>query len=313
MPALAAPLQRGAPRRAEMVAPPARSGGPGFIALPLQRSRQNHLLLRAFINGKPALLGVDTGAPVTAVAASRRAYFGLKPVQPGLGIPSRVEINGTFSSVVTAKTLRIGGLTLVNEHLVAIDLSNSANAAKQFKEKAIDGILGVDVLFATKAVLDCQAPMLILNSDPKSQRSATGVNRPGSQRIPFQVSDGQNLYVSSAINGRASKLMLDTGAFATLLHQPFVRRMKIPMRETRYTSAAVNLKQRGVHMAHIRNFSVGNLNLLGKDVGVINLEGLVHGPLLDGSPPVAGLLGAEILRNHHGVIDFGARCLYLKR
>src|SRR5258705_13932147 len=34
-----------------------------FEALPLVRSRQNHLLLRAFINGRPAWLTVDSGAP----------------------------------------------------------------------------------------------------------------------------------------------------------------------------------------------------------------------------------------------------------
>ena len=29
-------------------------------------------------------------------------------------------------------------------------------------------------------------------------------------------------------------------------------------------------------------------------------------------PPVAGLLGAETLRRHHGIIDFGTRTLYLR-
>ncbi|MDP9187573.1 MAG: hypothetical protein M3O72_09500, partial [Verrucomicrobiota bacterium] len=40
----------------------ADASSPRFEALPLTRSRQNHLLVRAFINGKPALLGVDSGA-----------------------------------------------------------------------------------------------------------------------------------------------------------------------------------------------------------------------------------------------------------
>jgi hypothetical protein len=47
-------------------------------------------------------------------------------------------------------------------------------------------------------------------------------------------------------------------------------------------------------------------------VGVIDLEGLIHDGLLEGSPPVAGLLGAETLRRHHGIIDFGTRTLYLR-
>ena len=45
-----------------------RATSPEFDALPLVRSRQNHLLVRAYINGKPAWLGVDSGAPVSAVA-----------------------------------------------------------------------------------------------------------------------------------------------------------------------------------------------------------------------------------------------------
>src|SRR4029077_10486088 len=50
-----------------------------FEALPLVRSRQNHLLVRAFINGKAAWLTVDSGAPVSAIALIGREYGGLKP------------------------------------------------------------------------------------------------------------------------------------------------------------------------------------------------------------------------------------------
>jgi hypothetical protein len=50
----------------------------------------------------------------------------------------------------------------------------------------------------------------------------------------------------------------------------------------------------------------------GKEVGVMNLEGLIHGDLLEGTPPVAGLLGSEFLRRNNAIIDFGNRRLYLK-
>jgi hypothetical protein len=55
------------------------------------------------------------------------------------------------------------------------------------------------------------------------------------------------------------------------------------------------------------------VDIIGKEVGVIDLEGLIHDGLLRGSPPVVGLLGGEILNGHHGIIDFGTRTLYLKR
>src|SRR5947207_15137161 len=79
-----------APVRVSKVSPESAQ----FQALPLERSRQNHLLVRAEINGKPALLGVDTGAPVSAIAASRREHFGLTALPDASKLPERLMING---------------------------------------------------------------------------------------------------------------------------------------------------------------------------------------------------------------------------
>ena len=286
------------------------SGALQYEALPLIRSAQNHLLVRAEINGKPALLGVDTGAPVSAVALNRRAYFGLTPTTAKSGIPTRLSINGAFNSVAIARNLRLGALNLVDEPMVLVDLGGMRRSNKRDE---IDGILGADILFPTKALLDCQRQLLILKINPSVPGTVPGFDMAGFRRIPMHVSEGFNLYVDGAVNGKKARLMVDTGAFATLLHSRFVRQMKIPMRDTPFSSSGVNLKHRGVQMATITRLSIGSMNLDRKDVGVINLEGLIHGGLLDASPPVVGLLGSEILRRHHGIIDFGTKSLYLKR
>ena len=283
-----------------------------FEALPLVRSRQNHLLVRAFINGKPAWLTVDSGAPVSAIALNRREYFRLKPTTTESKLPARVQINGAFNSVAIARELRIGALTLIDEPVVTVDFGYSARAARRVHEQEIDGIIGADILFPTQAVLDCERQLLILKTDPEVMGSFPGFDRRGLRAVPIQVSDDYNLYVNGSVNGKPAKLMVDTGSFATLLHRSFVRRMRIATRETQFSSSAVNLKERGVRVALIRKLSVGSVDIFGKEVGVIDLEGLIHDGLLGGSPPVAGLLGAETLRRHHGIIDFGTRTLYLK-
>ena len=295
---------------------PARSqtpSNPEFQALPLLRSRQNHLLVRAIINGKEAWLGVDSGAPVSAISLQRRAHFRLTGIPTSSTLPSRLQINGGFNSVAIAHHFRLGGLDLLDEPVVTVDLGSSSRRARLLEEQQIDGILGADILFPTKAVLDCQRQLLIMKLDPNLPGRAAGVDYRGFSAVPIQVSDGFNLYVNASINGTPAKLMVDTGAFATLLHRSFVRQMRIPLRETPYSSAAVNLKQRGVQLARIRKLSVGSIDIFGKEVGVIDLEGLIHRRLLQATPPVAGLLGAEILDRHHGIIDFGTRTLYLKR
>lgn len=288
----------------------ANAGALQYESLPLVRSAQNHLIVHAEINGKSARLGVDTGAPVSAIALSRRAYFGLTPTNAKSGIPKRLSINGAFNSVAIARNLRLGNLNLVDEPMVLVDLGGMRRSNKGDE---IDGILGADILFPTKALLDCQRQLLVLKINPSVPGTIPGFDLTGFRRIPIHVSDGFNLYVDGSVNGKKARLMVDTGAFATLLHSRFVRQMKIPLRDTPFSSSGVNLKQRGVQMATIARLSIGSMNLERKDVGVINLEGLIHGGLLDASPPVAGLLGSEILRRHHGIIDFGTQSLYLKR
>ena len=93
-----------------------------FVALPLVRCRQSHLMVRAFINGREAWLTIDSGAPVSAIALNRRNYFRLKPITAKSNLPSRVQINGAFNNVAVARELRLGGLTLIDEPMVTVDL-----------------------------------------------------------------------------------------------------------------------------------------------------------------------------------------------
>src|SRR5438128_6193721 len=263
----------------ELAAAPAGAYARGttqFEALPLVRSRQNHLLVRAFINGKAAWLTVDTGAPVSAIALNRREYFRLKPTTAESKLPPRVQINGAFNNVAIARELRLGGLTLIDEPVVTVDLGNSARAARLVHEEEIDGIIGADILFPTEAVLDCQRQLLIMKTDPDVLGGLPGFDRRGLQAVPIQVSDDFNLYVNGSINAKPAKFMVDTGSFARLLHRSFVKRMRIATRETQYSSSAVNLKDRGLRVARIRKLSVGSVNITGRDVGVIVMEGLIN-------------------------------------
>lgn len=290
-----------------------QNSSPRFEALPLVRSLQNHLLVKAYINGKPALLGVDSGAPISAIALKRRSHFRLTGIPGSSTLPARLQINGAFNNVAIARNFRLGALNLVDEPVVVVDLSSSGRSSRLLHEQEIDGILGADILFPTGAVLDCQKQMLTLKMDPNFAGKTPGTEYRGMKSVPIRVSETYNLYVDAAINGKPARLMVDTGAFATLLHRGFVRSLHVPLHQTPFSSSAVNLKQRGVQIARIKRLSVGAVDIVGKDVGVVDLEGLIHSDLLRGSQPVAGLLGAEILRSHHGIIDFGTRTLYLKK
>ena len=114
--------------------------------------------------------------------------------------------------------------------------------------------------------------------------------------MPIRVTKGWNLYVDGKLNGKAAQLMIDTGAFTTSDSRAFCARDAAEDARHALYLGAINLDERGLQLAVIRRFAVGPLMVKGKEVGVMNLDGLIHGDLLKGEPPVAGLLGSEFLR-----------------
>lgn len=256
---------------------------------------------------------MDTGAPLSAVAADRATHFRMDPVSAKSRIPSQLNINGAFNTMAVARSLRLGSLNLVDEAMVMIDFSYLRQSFDGESERESDGILGTDILSPLMAVLDYDRMLLVFKMDPRTAGPIPGFNFRGYRRIRMHESEGYNLYVDGKVNGTKARLMVDTGAFATLLHSQFVMQMKIPMHQTKYRSIGVNLKQSRVRLANISRFSVGSMDMQNHSVGVINLERLIHGGLLEASPPVAGLLGSEMLQRYHAIIDFGTNSLYLKR
>src|SRR5438132_11907463 len=97
-----------------------------------------------------------------AIALNRREYFRLEPITAESSLPARVQINGGFNKVAIARELRIGGLSLVDEPVVTVDLGGSARAARIAQEPQFDGISEADILLPTQSVLDCGKQLLIL-------------------------------------------------------------------------------------------------------------------------------------------------------
>ncbi len=82
---------------------------------------------------------------------------------------------------------------------------------------------------------------MVMTIDPRVRAPAPGLDFRGYRRVRMRESEGFNLYVDGSVNGQSARLMVDTGAFATLLHSPFVRRMNIPLRQTKFRSIGVNV------------------------------------------------------------------------
>src|SRR5438046_10344789 len=97
---------------------PSAQSTPQFEALPLVRSRQNHLLVRAYINGRPAWLGVDSGAPVSAIAVHRREHVRLTPITAKSNPPAGNQANYAINKDTIAVHVPRDGITPVDAPVV---------------------------------------------------------------------------------------------------------------------------------------------------------------------------------------------------
>lgn len=113
-----------------------------------------NLLARVSINGKPALLMVDTGSPKTVLDTDHLQKF---VSQTELKRNSRRNLSpgatSVYSYLATIEKLEIGSIVINDYKATAVDLSHINRSFRNMGNPQIDGLLGCDLLHHCKATL----------------------------------------------------------------------------------------------------------------------------------------------------------------
>ena len=122
-----------------------------------------HLKITLFINGNPARMILDTGASRTVFDETRVGVFvdknyieGQDRLSTGLGT------NTMESKQVMLDEFQIGELTIKDYNAAVLDLTHVNQSYERLALKPIDGVLGSDILFDYKAVIDYEKRELVL-------------------------------------------------------------------------------------------------------------------------------------------------------
>ena len=282
-------------------ASPPKSEIPSYVAMRLGSGKQNQFFVEARINGRRAVLIVDTGSPITCIDASKARPFGLKPFTGSEDIPATVIANGETHRVTLIPSMRMGQVELKDTPAALIDLGEINRQLRATHDKPVDGILGLDLLFALKAVLDCGRHELILKTNPavKSPFAAT-LKRGGWMPVPMRVVEG-HLLVNGRVNAAAASFVVDTGSPVSALDRAFCASHKIvPSRKT-FASRGIHFDDTGAGIAWVENFRIGKYDARRTPVAVFDLARLLRSSRngLQGS----GLLGSHTLQKNLAVID----------
>lgn len=116
-------------------------------------SKTQHLLIKATINGISGNFILDTGASNSCVGFDSIEKFNLKAGKSKTKAAG-AGATGMFTQLAKNNTLKIGRWNNSEFHLVIFDMTHVNEALQQHKAKAVDGIIGADILLEGKAIID---------------------------------------------------------------------------------------------------------------------------------------------------------------
>ncbi len=124
-----------------------------YKKIPFKVTKTQHLLIKACINGVRGNFILDTGASNSCVGFECVELFHLtasksKTKAAGAGA------TGMFTQLAKDNALQIGTWKNKHFHLVIFDLSHVNEALTQHKAKAVQGIIGADILLEGKGIID---------------------------------------------------------------------------------------------------------------------------------------------------------------
>jgi len=127
------------------------------------------------------------------------------------------------------------------------------------------------------------------------------------------------LTCNARFNGTATKILVDTGASATILDQLFSDRLRLPRTEKRERAVrgVGRIGASWIYSTEIDALEIGgatdSVALTNLTIGVADLSrwGIAEGPKR--ASDIQGVLGIDLLSSNNAVIEYPARKLWLKR
>ena len=281
-------------------------------------------------NGKPANLIIDTGAPATLIFRPSVKALGLDELKTNAQVTGVFGQSREFYGTAVIKSLSAGNCMFTN---VPVAIIPPLSAGRRYADSR--GVLGLRELNKFGAVLDLfhrliyfrpPRPSFDAGHTARLIRTTTGwkpiapgaevsqmmrsmLTEQGWTAVPFSIVR-RHLRVPATINGVSCYLMVDTGAYLTILDADFAQRARIGGVPTHISAEGIGKFSRDISLAVFPSLRVGSYEIKkgSATVGVLDSEAIGRGT----DSEVAGLLGIEHLAVNSAIFDFVSRTMYLR-
>ena len=290
----------------------------------------NFYHLPIYSNGKATHLIIDTGSSATLIFRSSISSLGLTELKTNVQLSTIFGNSREFYGAATIKALTAGNCKVTN---VPVAVSSATSDSGLYGNPS--GLLGLRELMNLGAVLDLAHNLIYFRaSRPSFETSQTArlirtTNgwrpvAPGAEvdqilrsilieqgwtPVAFSIAR-RGPRIPASINGVSCYLLVDTGAYLTLLDADFAKRANIAGMRTHISTQGVGKSGGDVSLAVFPSLRIGPYEIKRGSamVGVLDAEAIGRGT----NSEVAGLLGIEHLAMNSAIVDFASRQVYLR-
>jgi predicted aspartyl protease len=263
------------------------------------------MIMPAQINGQPANLLVDTGSNEIILDTDAAATFGVGPPPRRLRYIGFTEINGQMLPVAFMQSLTAGTMNFGSSPVVLRNSSRSGTGKGH-----VDGVLGLEMLFRYKAVINSRTRLVFFTVDPSRRMNlSAAASSEKFTRVPLYRETSGALTVPCSIRGQSGRLLVDTGAFVTTFPDNFLKSLGISSEPTRVSANFPAGMTRRVSAAQINDLKIGDFKVAPSKFGVAALP---HFALRQGGTRISGILGMDTLYKCRAIIDLDGMNLFLK-
>jgi len=299
----------------------------GLAGAKLERRYGNHLLVPVSINNRHGALMIDTGSPYTLIDRNSVSTFGLVVEKTDSSVGGLFGRAWERYGTSKVKSIAMGNCMVTNVPVAIADISSmnpdrdaTATGSHISDSKPMahfNGVLGSREMAKFGMIIDCTRQMLYINpngaSSAVSQSLANFLAGRGFTRISMRLNSNAHFDVEGALNGHATRFLVDTGSTTTLIDKQVAVKSGTGVTALAgYGVGGAGGLVEGVNRAAVKEMAIGNFKLANAEVVVAHVSGdiLLSKTTAESN---AGVLGQDYLATNFAVIDMGGKALYLRR
>lgn len=140
----------------------------------------------------------------------------------------------------------------------------------------------------------------------------TFIETKGFYRIPLKNLQTGHYQFSAEINNASGNFILDTGASTSCIGFAYASDFSLIQEESIIKAAGAGAINMETMLSRKNTVAIGTRKIRNMDFVLFDLSHVNHALDLAGEAHVHGIIGADFLKKHRAIIDYGRNCFYIK-